>query len=822
MRRPRRKTRRIKLNSRDRLTKRGVQVGLILSAASSLLGAGYYWLLRRPQARTKGKLSLAGLRAPVEVIRDPWGVPHIYAENNRDLMYAQGFVHAQERLWQMDYNRRLASGRLAEIIGPQGLPLDRWIRVLGLRRAAERDRLILEPHVSQLLEAYAMGVNARIDQGRLPVEFSLLRYRPESWTITDTLVWAKMMAWTLSANWESELLRAHLVAKLGPELAAELEPDMSSQWPSILQPGADYATTGAAALERARSARPYLGPGPFDGLGSNNWVLGGQRTASGRPLLANDMHLFLSIPAIWFENHLVGRDLNVTGVSFPGVPGVIVGHNQHVAWGFTNGFADVQDLYMEHLRRDDEAGVQYEFKGEWHDATVIQEHIRVRGGDTAVEEVVLTPHGPIINSLAGDFAGEQPLALRWTTLEPERMFLALFKMNQARDCRGFRESLRYWSSPVQNVVYADIDGNIGYTYAGKVPIRAKGEGLVPVPGWSGEYEWTGYIPFEELPHLYNPPRGYIATANNRVVDQGYPYFISREFVVGERAERIVELIESQAKIDSQYIQHMQFDQNSLLAREMRKHICEIQAEDPEFAAVIGILRDWDGAMSSGSVAAAIYEVFNFRLMNLILKDKLGDLAMRYIGKGPTPVLAEMSIFSQRAREWLQTILEQPQSHWFDLGHGETRDEVLRIAMRQTVDYLKSELGPQVGDWVWGKLHRLVFPHPLGRGALLGKFLNRGPYSVGGDNSTIWLTSFSELDLRTENLVGPPFRFIADLGDWRNSLGLLAPGQSGHPGSRHYADQVQAWFTQGYHPMLFTREDVEANASAALHLRPDEG
>ena len=803
------------------MVKRSVKAGLFLSAASGLLGAAYYWLLRRPQARINGWLNLPGLRAPVEVIRDRWGVPHIYAENNHDLMFAQGFVHAQERLWQMDYNRRLASGRLSEILGPEALPLDRWIRILGLRRAAQRDQLILEPHVLQLLEAYAMGVNARIAQGRLPVEFALLRYRPRSWTITDTFVWAKLIAWTLSSNWESELLRAHLVAKLGPELAAQLEPDMSTQWPSILHPGVDYTITGATALERAKSAGSHMGPGIHDGLGSNNWVLDGSRTTSGRPLLANDMHLFLSIPAIWFENHLVGGELDVTGVSFPGVPGVIVGHNQRVAWGFTNGFADVQDLYIEHLRRGGDGGVQYELTGEWHDATVIQEQIYVRGGDSVIEEVILTPHGPIINSLAGDFAGEQPLALRWTTLEPERMFLALYKMNRARDCGEFREALRYWSSPVQNTVYADVDGDIAYTLAGRIPIRAKGEGLVPVPGWNGEYEWTGYIPFEELPHFYNPPQGYVATANNRVVDQDYPYFISREFVVGERAERIIELIESQAQIDSEYIQRMQFDQVSLLARKVAKYVGKLQVEDSELAVVAGLLGDWDGELSSGSAAAAIYEVFNLRLMNLILRDKLGDLAIRYIGKGPTPILADLSIFSQRAREWLQSILEQPESHWFDLGNGETRDEVLRTVLRETVDFLKDEIGPQVKNWTWGNLHRLVFPHPLGRGTLLQRIFNRGPYSVGGDNSTIWLTSFSKLDLRTENLVGPPFRFIADLGDWRNSLGLLAPGQSGHPGSQHYADQVEAWFTKGYHPMLYTREDVEQNASAILHLRPSE-
>ena len=370
------------------------------------------WLDRRRLPQTEGTLSLAGLEAPVEVLRDRWGVPHIYAQSRHDLMFAQGFVHAQDRLWQMDFQRRLVAGRLAEVLGAVALPVDRWFRVLGMRRTAEQEPALLGADARAALEAYALGVNACAGRGRLPLEFTLLGYRPEPWTVVDTLSWAKMMAWTLSVNWEAELLRAQLLARLGAERAAELEPRIAADQPLIVPPGVDYSVLGGAALERAAAARRFAGPGPGEGLGSNNWVLAGTRTASGAPLLANDMHLALAAPAIWYENHLVAPGMTMTGVTFPGIPGVVAGHNGSVAWGFTNGFPDVQDLYIEHLRRTDDGRVQYEYCGEWLDAQVIREELRVKGGQPVIEEVIVTRHGPIINSLAADLAGEQPLALR--------------------------------------------------------------------------------------------------------------------------------------------------------------------------------------------------------------------------------------------------------------------------------------------------------------------------------------------------------------------------------------------------------------------------
>jgi len=755
----------------------------------------------------------------IEILRDTWGVPHIYANTPHDLFFAQGFVHAQDRLWQMELQRRLVAGRLSEVMGSRTLAVDRWMRTLCLRRVAEEEVALLDAESRAILEAYAAGVNARIGRGRLPIEFTLLRFKPEAWRPADSLSWSKMMSLGLSINWESEILRAQLIERLGTERAAELEPDPCEDDPCIIPVGVELASIGGAALDRAEDARPFTGPSPLAGVGSNNWVLSGNRTATGAPLLANDMHLPMNLPCVWYENHLVAGDLNVTGVTFPGIPGVVAGHNGHVAWGFTNGFPDVQDLFIERLRRTDSGEVQYEFKGEWLDAEVRAEEIGVKGAEPVVEEVVITRHGPIINCLASDLAGEEPLALRWTSLEPDTMVQALLRMMRARDCLEFREALRVWAAPVQNVVYADTEGNIAYSFPGRVPIRSRGNGSVPVPGWTGEYEWLGYVPFEELPHLYNPPQGYVATANNRVVTDDYPHFLGREYTLCDRALRIDELIGARDKIDVEYMQRMQFDQVSRSAQIVASYLSQLDVEDEELGAVVDLMKHWDGELGAGGVPAAVYEVFTRRMIRLMLHDKLGDLTARYAGQGPTPLLAERSMFGERAWEWLQATLAEPDSHWYELGAGETRDEVMRLALRETVDFLKRELGPEMDGWTWGKLHTLTFAHTLGEVKPLDKLFNRGPYPAGGDSTTLWATGSNRHNLDSGGIIGPPFRFIADLGDLRNSWGLLAPGQSGQPGSRHYDDQIKAWFKGEYHPMLYAREDVERETVDRLRLVP---
>jgi penicillin G amidase len=791
----------------------------VMEAVRGLAILGRSKVLRQPRPMRRGKLRLKGLEAAVEIIRDRWDVPHIQAKNQEDAFYAQGYIHAQERLWQMDFNRRLVAGRLSEILGSVSVPLDRWMRVTCMRRWAEKGLLNPNEETLAIFDSYCAGINTFISSGALPVEFSLLNYQPEAWSMVDSIAWVKMMAWDLCGNWDTEILRAHLIDRLGLEEATKLEPPYLQGWPRVIPDGAAYARIGDEALQRAVKARQFTGPVSQEGLGSNNWVLSGARTTTGKPILANDMHLLMSIPAIWYENHLTGGDLNVTGISFPGIPGVISGHNQHVAWGYTDGFSDVQDLYMEHVRRNEDGGIQYEYKGEWLEAEVLDEEILVKNAAPEHEEVIITRHGPILNSLTPDLSGEQPLALRWTALEVDNMFACLLEMNRARSCIEFREALRNWSVPSQNTVYADVDGNIGYSLPGKLPMRAKGDGRVPVPGWTGEYEWLGYVPFEELPHQYNPPQGYVASANNRVAGGDYPHWIGYDHCTGNRAERIVELIHAKDQLGLEDIQRMHMDQISPAARRISAHLGSLHCDDPELAEVLERMCTWDGALRVDSPEAALYEVFVRRIIPRLLNGKLGDLTIRYAGKGCTPVLREGSIMGEHSREWLLEILGDPTSPWFDLGDGLSRDEHLRTVLRESVDFLKEKCGKRLEDWEWGKLHHLTFNHTLGSVKPLDRFFNRGPFPMGGDGETIWACTATTYDLSEKSCVGPPFRFIADLSDWDKSLGMLAPGQSGHPSSKSYDSSIQKWMKGEYHPILFDREAILAAADAVLMLEP---
>lgn len=823
---------------------------------------------RRPKAA--GRLRLGGLHEWVEIFRDPWGVPHIYAHNAHDLFFAQGFVHAQDRLWQMDFQRRVVAGRLAEVLGDAALQNDRGLRILGMYGVAAAEVGLLGEESRAELEAYAAGVNASIARQPLPVEFTLLRYKPEPWTPADSLCWVKMMSWGLSINWETELLRARLIAELGPERAAELEPSPSfATWPTVMPTlGGQLAERGggqdppwqpASATniathtadeddrggESASAARADFNLPTGRGLpGSNNWVLAGSRTATGRPLLANDMHLPLSAPAIWYENHLVSTGetdaLDVTGVTFPGIPYVVAGHNGCVAWGFTNGYPDVQDLYIEHLRRTSN-GVQFEFDGEWHDAEVRREVIRVKGGSSVVQEVIVTRHGPVINELAPGLATglgpdglpEQPLALRWTSLDHAAMFETLRVMNRSRTCAEFREALRGWVAPVQNVVYADTQGDIGYSYPGHVPIRAKGDGRVPAPGWTGEYEWLGYIPFDELPHQANPSCGYVVSANNKVVDDGYPYFLGREYGMGDRAERILTLIESTSPVDVTDMRRMHLDQVSPSLDRLARHLAGLEVDDPALQGLVTLVSQWDGQLSVDSPATAVCRVFGLLLQKIVMQAKLDagrqpdcaghTLSERVLGVGPTPGIQDATFFSHRLWEWMYTALERTDWHWFDLGGGERRDDVMRLALRRTYDYLRDRLGepqpPDYRNWAWGRLHMVTFGHVAGRLAALAQHFNRGPYPIGGDDNTIWATGAGLTVEASTAVIGPPFRFIADLSDLSRCYGLLAPGNSGRPDSPHYDDQIEAWFKGQYHPMLYAREDVERRARHWLLIYP---
>lgn len=855
----------------------------------ALIGGIVHWLLYRPLPKINGTVRVKGLKGKVEVVRDHWGVPHIYAETEEDLFFAQGYVHAQDRLWQMEFHRRLASGTLAEIAGGMALEVDRFARIIGFRRAAQADLALLGEQTLRYLEAYSQGVNSFIEthRSRLPLEFTLLWHKPTPWSPLDTAVFAKFMGWSLSCNWESELLRGSLVEMLGPEKAAELEPIYPENNPIIVSTGMDYPAgpsrskraspdpasrgVGVPNLLGVRCSNPQqvrgsgaltcgsdrlwespsyqdvaarflaeyhkvaglLGLGG-QGAGSNNWVISGARCITGRPLLANDPHLPPLMPSIWYENHLMGggpsagpssgsgrssgRGLAVAGASMPGVPGVVLGHNDRIAWGATNAGPDVQDLYIEHLRTSSGCP-EYQFQGEWEKAQVVREEIKVRGKkEPIVEEVIVTCHGPIINGLLGE--GTPPLALRWVGHEPGSMLQSL-GINGAGNWEEFVASLRSWSVPAQNMVYADVDGNIGYYMAGQVPIRAKGLGLFPVPGWTGEYEWTGYIPFEELPQVYNPPAGYIASANNKIVGDDYPYFLTLEPMPGYRARRIVDLIEAQDKLSIEDCQAMQVDFYGVPAEELVPYILALQPDDEGCRRAVEYIKGWDRCLTADSVAAAIYEVFEFQFLKLTFSDKLGKWADYYFGAGRLE-LAPITTFIGWAAVALRGFLKQEDSNWFAdgaTGEPRTREEILLLALRETVSTLRGELGDDMAKWQWGRLHQTTFSHLFGRIKPLHLLFDKGPFPTGGDSETVWQASVVPGFPTSPVAIIPTYRQIIDLGDWERSVAVNSTGQSGQLGSRHYADMIELWRTGSYHPMLWERASIEREAEGTLILLP---
>jgi len=808
--------------------------------ARNLVASFVSHLGRRRAPKEEGRLELKGIQQPVEIVRDRHGVPHIYACDRHDLLFAQGFVHAQDRLWQMDFQRRLASGRLAEVLGRAALDFDRWVRTLAFSRTARREVELLEPEVKADFASYSRGVNAVIEGSRrdnpLPLEFGLLGYEPEPWAIPDSLGWVKVVAWLLSVNWEAELLRTILVKRLGPEVACSLEPfdsDSPYELPEELWPAGEQVDD-EGMVRLWSTVRRVLGPGVREGVGSNNWVVSGERTVTGRPILANDMHLAMTIPAVWHENHLVldesggrsgkepGDGFNAVGVTFPGVPYVVSGRNESVAWGFTAALCDVQDLFVERMRAGS-GGLEYEYRGDWLPVDVREETIKVRGLPAReTHEILATRHGPIINSLAPEESGPQPLALRWSALDPGPLANVLPRLVRAGTCADVREALQLWTSPVVNVLYADGEGHIEFQMAGDVPQRMRGDGRLPVPGWTGEYEWAGYVPFDELPHRADPPEGYLLTANDRVVGEDYPHCLGHEFAMKDRATRIEELLQAGGRVSVEFMQAMQLDQVSPTARRIASLVGRLRPVHPVAARAAKMLRLWNGDMRPGSPEAALYSVFVERLLRRLLGTELGALTERFLDRGPTPLLGEWSVLGQKSYEWLRRELEDGESRWMRKVSGASGPgELVAAVLVEAWEELTKTQGQDPGRWEYGRLHMHWFVHFLGTVEPLAPLFNRGPYPIGGDGTTIWASPARQQD-PSATRVGPPFRFVTDLGDPRESYGVLAPGESGSVSSPHYDDQAKAWLAGEYHRMPLTRDEVEAAAKARLHVEPSAG
>ena len=767
-------------------------LALFLQILASLL-LGLFGLLglvllfyRHPLPRRSGRLKTKGLWEPVNVRRDKHGYVRIEATSVRDAAFAHGYVHAQDRLWQMELNRRVGSGRLSEIFGELALPADTFVRRLGLRRAAESDLENLEKTELEILEAYAAGVNAaRQALGwRLPLEFRLLSFAPEPWTPLDSLTWIQVMSMDLCANWEQELLRGKLVARLGARSATLLHMftrDGSVTVPQLSSGTSELLDKLSSLYEEARAFLPNAGvPGA-----SNAWAVAGKLSSSGKPLLASDPHLVGRVPSVWHEVHLIAPNLDVQGVSFPGLPLVVIGHNQQVAWGVTNSFADTQDLYIERFHPDEPNLV--ETANGFQPVQVFQETILVKDAQPVIEEVQVTRHGPIL--VRSDLGA---LSLRWINYEPSHPVATLLDMNRARSAAEFKEALRRWQAPSNNFVYADVEGNIGYLMAGHIPVRKQGTGLTPVPGWNDEWEWESTIPFEDLPSVDNPECGYVVTANNPVVDSSFPYHITWDWQGSARATRIEALLKEAEKHSVDDFQAMQLDFHSSVGRRFARAVAHLQPAGKGERIVLDLLLGWDGDGSAESTGMAIYQVMLLTTLKELLEPVLGaDLMGEFLGSPANP-LAVMAGHTGRYTTWLVGLLENPVD-FPALEHPKTLDEVLAVGLTEATRYLEGRMGPDVQRWKWGKLHALCFQHALGVNRFLGGLLNSPGVPMGGDTDTVFQTAVIPHQAFAQSWC-PSWRQVVDLASPATGRTVIATGQSGHSSSSNYMDQFHLWHT----------------------------
>jgi penicillin amidase len=769
----------------------------------------------------EGHLDAAGLDKEVEVFTDPWGVPHVFAESRQDLYFAQGYLHATERLWQVDLTRRLAQGRLAELLGEFTLPFDKFFRTLGLGRAAKGWLNQIDEATRRVGEPYARGFVEGAKSLPPPIEYQILAAEPEipssfEGATENTFAIALMMAFTLSFNYGFELLRAWLTRELGPERARELSPFVGPE-PPLAVPASD--SFPGLVRDLTRLARET---GRVPGVGSNNWVVSGDKSATGKPLLANDPHLQVSMPSIWMEMHLSSPDMEVAGVTIPGIPGVILGHNRRVAWGFTNTGADVEDLYLERLSED---GTKYEFRGEWHPVEVIREEIRVRHEpEPRIHEVRLTRHGPLltsymhgnVNVTVREDAVDEALAFRWIHHEVVASQQSIEGINCASNWEEFREAVRLWPAPGQNMVFADIDGNIGYQFTGQVPVRPRGSsGAAPLPGWTGQHEWTGTVPFDELPCAYNPEAGFLATANHRMVDLDYPHYLTDDWEPSFRIRRIVALLNEKQKLSSDDFARIQMDVYSGIAASLLPLMSEAITGDGRLAEAVKYLQTWDRQLETGSVAGTIFQVWTTKVAEAIFRPRLGgELYDLYFETRGWTTLAGFDA--------LHAILTNPASDWVG-GDGsdnvQSRNRLVTGALESALQELEAKFGPDMAEWRWGRLHQVHFRHPLTTAMPpLDGLLSIGPLEASGGDDTINRGVFSPGEDYAQSAVSS-YRQIIDLADFDRSLSVITTGNSGNPASPFYRDQAEMWRTGGYHPAPFSRTAVEEASLGRFILTP---
>lgn len=757
-----------------------------------------------------GHHAVPGLEHAVEVLRDAYGIPHIRAAGLSDAFFGQGYVHAQDRLWQMEYDRRRATGRWCEVVGASALVTDTFARRAQLAASAQADYDAFDPETRLVFDSYAAGVNAFIEcTDRLPVEYALTDSELEPWEAWQSCVIFKIRH-ILMGTWQAKLLRARAYNTLGKEVAMKIRSEGFGTEVLVVPPGAEHigALRDMVELEAGIDAISRLAE--FDS-GSNNWAVHGSRTASGKPLVAGDPHRALDVPNVYYQNHLSCPDFDVIGYSFAGVPGFPhFAHNGKVAWCITHAAADYQDLFVERFNPDDPA--QYEFAGGWRPAATHVETIAVRDAEPVEINVTVTHHGPVV---IGDPASGHAIAMRYTaTSEPNTGFSCFLPMLRASTVSELDATQRDWVDPCNNLIMGDAEGNIAYLTRGKVPVRSMANAWLPVPGWTGEHEWQGMVPFEEMPRIHNPETGYVATANNRIVGADFPHYIALDYAPPSRAQRIVTHLRDiqDAKVADMAAIHA--DRISIPSSLFIERLERYEPARAGSRDALAALRDWDGSMERNAAAAAIYIVMRDQLTRAFL-DLPAIAPLRVNPFKDEPPLMGAGTFLWWVVPGLVTADDTAL-----LPEGDTWEDRIAAAFERAVDWLSAELGADHGGWSWGKLHRTNPNHPLVLAVPeLRDLLNPPSVAMGGDGDTPQAAAI--LPTVSYAVAGTSVtRYIFDVADWDNSRWIVPLGSSGHPGSAHFADQAERWSNVEYVPMTYSWDKVESAATTRMTLEPE--
>ncbi len=800
-----------------KVLKRIIQVLLVLIII--IIIAGFIFIRhisRRALPDYNADISLKGLTADVEVFRDHYGIPHVYAETEKDLYTAVGYLMAQDRLWQMDLLRRVTLGRLSEIFGEDYVETDQLLRALRFSEKSKQLLNLTEPKVLDAFKAFADGINQYIASHplKLPPEFAILGYKPEPWEIYHSFNLIGYMAWDLKAGW-SELLLEKIRGMTDSIHMVEIMPDISV-YKSLVYPGFDTAMVPLSVvsdLMKLSGKLENLGVEIFNG--SNNWAVSGERSVTGKPLLANDMHLSLSIPGIWYQMHQVVKDnLNVTGLVLPGQPLVVCGHNEKIAWGMTNTYVDNMDFYMEKINPED--SIQYLYMDEWKNFKVKREQILIKGGDTVWRNNVFSHRGPVISGFKK--IPEETITMHWVGDEFSNEIRTVYLLNRAGNWEEFKEALKTFLSISQNIVYADQEGNIGLFCAAGIPVRKRTGTFGLLPGWTDESNWKGMVPFEELPYSYNPHTGFVSSANNKTVDETYPYHIGSWYALPYRIDRIRELLVEKEILSVDDFRIIQLDQKSKMATHFQPALLKALSNRDELSGLerqcLKLIETWNGTMNKTSPEAAIFEVFYIHLKENLFSDELG-----------AALFDNLNNVSSIIRPAVYRILERNGSTWADDVTTEEIESLADIYIRsfvEAVNDLQQRFGDNPLKWEWGNLHQITLKHPLSSVRILDRLfsLNRGPFPVSGSFHTVSPYTYSAGDPSNVGH-GSSHRHIFSFDNWDESLTVIPTGNCGIPAGRHYCDQTKMYIEGDYHKDLFSRDAVESNALYHMNFRAGE-